>query len=65
MKISSEASGLSPVKIDYSYYPKSFINRINEVYFFFIKYRYTVAIASELSSHVRRLRVAFVRLSQA
>ena len=32
--ISSVACGFSPVKIDYSDYPKSFISRINEVYFF-------------------------------
>ena len=34
MKISSVACGFSPVKIDYSDYPKSFISRINEVYLF-------------------------------
>ena len=31
VKISSVACGLSPVKIDYSDYPKSFVSRINEV----------------------------------
>ena len=31
-KNSNVASGFSSVKIDYSYYPKSFISRINEVY---------------------------------
>ena len=30
MKISSVACGFSPVKIDYSDYPKSFISRIME-----------------------------------
>ena len=34
VKISSEACGFSPFKIYYSDYPKSFISRINEVYFF-------------------------------
>ena len=34
VKISSVACGFSPVKIDYSDYPKSCISRINEVYFF-------------------------------
>ena len=33
--------GFSPVKIDYSDFPKSFISRINEVYFFH-KYRYSI-----------------------
>ena len=42
MKLSSVACGFSPVKIDYSDYPKSFISRINEVYFFFHK----ISIAS-------------------
>ena len=39
MKISSVACGFSPVKINYSDYPKSLISRINEVYVFSIKYR--------------------------
>ena len=34
VKISSVACGFSPVKIDYSGYPNSFISSINEVYFF-------------------------------
>ena len=34
VKISSVACGFSPVKIYYSDYPKSFISRINDVYFF-------------------------------
>ena len=42
VKISSVACGFSPVKIDYSDYPKSFISRINEDYFFSIKYRYSI-----------------------
>ena len=41
MKISSVAYGFSPVKIDYSDYPKSFISRINEVFF-----QKNIAIAS-------------------
>ena len=32
-KISSVACGFSPIKIDYSDYPKSLISRINEVFF--------------------------------
>ena len=44
MKISSVAWGFSPIKIDYSDYPKSSISKINEEYvvvvFFSIKYRY-------------------------
>ena len=43
MKMSTVACEISPIKIDYSDYPKSFISRINEV-FFFIK----IAIASFL-----------------
>ena len=34
VKIRSVACGFSPVKIDYSDYPKTFISRINGVYFF-------------------------------
>ena len=34
VKISSVSCGFSPVKIDYSDYPKSFINRMNKLYFF-------------------------------
>ena len=40
-KISSVACGFSSIKIDYSDYPKSLISRINEVYVFSIKYRYS------------------------
>ena len=42
-KISSVASGFSSItcKIDYSDYPKSLISRINEVFAFSIKYRYS------------------------
>ena len=42
MKISSVACGFSPVKIDYSDNPKNFISKINEVYFFPIKYSYSI-----------------------
>ena len=42
MKISSVACGACPVKINYSDYPKSFISSLNEVYFFSIKYRYSI-----------------------
>ena len=41
VKISSVACGFSHIKNDYSDYPKSFISRINEVYVFSIKYRYS------------------------
>ena len=41
VKISFVACGFSPVKIDYSDYLKSLISRINEVYIFSIKYRYS------------------------
>ena len=42
-KVSSVASygGFTSIKIDYSDYPKSLISRINEVYVFSIKYRYS------------------------
>ena len=36
-KISAVAYGSSPIKIDFSDYPKSLISRINEVYVFFNK----------------------------
>ena len=39
MKISSVACGFSPVKIDNSDYPKSFISRIHVDDFFSNKYR--------------------------
>ena len=34
------ACGFGPIKVYYFDYPKRFINRINEVYDFSIKYRY-------------------------
>ena len=40
-KISSVACGFSSIKIDYFDYSKSVISRINEVYVFLIKYRYS------------------------
>ena len=40
-KISSVACRFSSIKIDYSDYPKSLISRINEIYVFSIKYRYS------------------------
>ena len=42
LKIRSVACGFNPVKRDYYDYPKSFISRINEVYFFSIKYCYSI-----------------------
>ena len=42
VKISFVACWFSPVKIDYSDYPKIFISRIDEFYFFPIKYRYSI-----------------------
>ena len=41
MEKSSVASGFSSIKIDYSDYPKNLISRINDVYAFSIKYRYS------------------------
>ena len=41
-KNSTESSGSSHSKIHYSDYPKRFINNINEVHDFSIKYRYRV-----------------------
>ena len=41
MKNSPVASGSSPIKIHYFDYPIHFMNRINEVYDFSIKYRYS------------------------
>ena len=40
-KIRSVACGFSSIKIDYSDYLRSLISRINEVYVFSIKYRYS------------------------
>ena len=40
-KIRSVACGFSSIKIDYSAYLRSLISRINEVYVFSIKYRYS------------------------
>ena len=40
-KISSVACGFSSIKVDYSDYLKSLFSRINEVYVFSIKYRYS------------------------
>ena len=37
----TEASGSSPIKINYFDYPKRFINKIIEVYDFLINYRYS------------------------
>ena len=42
VKISSVACGFSPVKNNYSDFPKSFISRINETCFFSIKYCYNI-----------------------
>ena len=39
--MSSVACGFNYIKIDYSDYPKSVFSRINEVYVFSIKYRYS------------------------
>ena len=44
-KFSSVACGFSPIKVHFSDYRKSLLSRINEVYvFFYIKYRYAIAI---------------------
>ena len=41
VKIISVACGFRSIKIDFSDYPKSLIIRLNEVYVFSIKYRYS------------------------
>ena len=41
MEISFVACGFSSIKIDYSNITKSLIRRINKVYVFFNKYRYS------------------------
>ena len=49
-KISSVAFGFSSIKIDYSDYLKSLISRINEVYVFSIKYRYSDILLKKQTS---------------
>ena len=51
MKISSVARGFSPIKIDYSDYPK-FISRINEGDEFSIKYRYSDILLKKHKLHL-------------
>ena len=56
-KICSVACGFSSIKIDYSDYSKSLISRINEVYVFSIKYRYSniSLIKKQRNLHFSRL----------
>ena len=56
-KISSETSGYSSIKIDYSDCPKSLISRINEVYVFSIEYRYSYILLKKQQHklHLSRL----------
>ena len=49
-KISSVVCGISSIKIDYSDYPKILISRINEVYVFSIKYRYSDILLKNINS---------------
>ena len=57
MKISSAECGFSSIKIDYSDYPKCLISRINEVYVFAIKYRYSYCdiLLQKHKLHLNRL----------
>ena len=54
-KISYVACGFSSIKIDNSDYPKSLIIRINEVYVFSIKYRYSDILLKKHKLHLSRL----------
>ena len=53
--MSSVTCGFSSIKIDYSDYPKSLISRINEVYVFSIKYRYSDILLKKHKLHLSRL----------
>ena len=56
MKIISVACGFRVIKIDYSDYPKSLISRIDEVYVFSIKYRYSdIPLKKPHKLHLSRL----------
>ena len=46
------ACGSSPIKIHYFVYPKCFINKINEVNDFSIKYRYIDTLLKNLEIHI-------------
>ena len=54
-KISSVACGFNSIKIDYSDFPKSLISRINQVYAFSIKYRYSDILSTKHKLHCSRL----------
>ena len=54
-KISSVACGFSSIKMDYSDNPKSLISRINEVYGFSIKYRYSNILLKKHKLHLSRV----------
>ena len=54
-KISSVACGFSSIKIDYSDYPKSLISKINEVYVFSIKSRYSDILLEKHKLHFSSL----------
>ena len=51
-KISTVACEFRTIKIDYSDYPKRFIDRINEVYVFSIKYRYSDILSRTHTLHL-------------
>ena len=44
--------GFSSIKIDYSDYPKSLISRINEVYVFSVKYRFSNILLKKYKHHL-------------
>ena len=50
--------GLSSIKIDCSGYPKSLLSRLNEVYVFSIKYRYSDILLKKHKLHLSRLFAA-------
>ena len=54
-ELASVACGFSSIKIDHSDYPKSLISRINEVYVFSIKYRYSDILLKKHKLHLSRL----------
>ena len=55
MENSSVACGFSSIEIDYSDSMKSLISRINEVYVFSIKYRYSDILLKKHKLHLSRL----------
>ena len=54
-ELASVACWFSSINNDYSDYPKSLISRINEVYVFSIKYRYSNILLKKHKLHLSRL----------